>query len=61
MFKPVDRPVDPPRPVEVRYRGIWVSGMLTAWRKDLGRWWAYVELQVLRGGQWFDQDDVHPR
>jgi hypothetical protein len=58
---PVDRPVDPPKPVKVRYRGIWVSGHLAAWRKEGGRWIGFVELQVLRAGQWFDQDEILPR
>ena len=57
---PAVRPVDPPKPVEVRYRGIWVSGHLAAWRKEGDRWLGFVELQVLRGGHWFDQDDVRP-
>ncbi len=56
----VDRPVDPPKLVEVRYRGLWVSGQLVAWRKDGDRWLGFCELQVLRGGHWFDQDDIRP-
>ncbi len=46
----VDRPVDPPKSVEVRCRGTWVSGHLAAWRKVGDRWSGFVELQVLRGG-----------
>ena len=43
-----------------QYGGTWVSGHLTAWHKEDDRWVGFVELQVLRGGQWFDQDDTWP-
>ena len=33
---------------------------VAAWRKEGDHWLGFVELQVLRGGQWFDQDDIRP-
>ncbi len=56
----VDKPVDPPKPVEVHYRGLWVGGQLAAWRKEGDRWIGFVELPVIRGGWWFDQDEIRP-
>ena len=57
---PVDKPVDPPKPVEVLYHGLWVSGHLAAWRNRNERWTGFVELQVLRSRVWFDEEEVRP-
>ena len=50
---PDHRPVAPPKPVNVRYRGLWVTGQLVAWRREQDRWWGFCALQVLRDGRWF--------
>lgn len=54
-------PVSPSRQVEVLYRGSWLRGWLSVWRKDDVGWLAYVTFSYPDGvtqPRWFDQDHI---
>ena len=57
------RRVEPCQVVEVLHKRVWHKGRLYAWRRDDGRWLAYVEFSHPNGvtqPKWFDQDDIRP-
>ena len=56
--------VDPPRPVQVLYRGTWVDTDLDQWRRRYGRWQGHARYEAPAGVihiAWRDHHLIRPQ